>query len=789
MKLGPRRSSLPRLSPPPRLVFLLLLAVAATLRPVLSLTPPALRPAMVRRRVCRDRTLSPSFDLAPLRARADDEEDPVVIDLESVTDGLRDVAADVASASGVPQPPPLPAEGGDDQSWEAVRRQWNNFLSLSLPYFKESRQGKLLFGAMVAMTLLNSGVSVMFSYIMRDFWSALSEKDAVHFSEMLVKFGGGIAAAVPVSVLYRYQRELLSMEWRQWMTERTLEIYYSNRVYYALERQQGGGVEIDNPDQRISEDVKSFTAFSLGLFITVVTSIIDLVSFSIILYGIYPKLFIAIVLYAAFGTVGTTIIGKKLVRLNSQKLRKEADFRYGLVRLRENAESIAFYGGEDLEGREVSRRLNAVTANRRDIINTNRNLELFTTAYSYLIQVLPVTVVSPLYFAGSIPLGVVSQSAGAFNHILNDLSVIVNQFESLSAFSAGIDRLASFFDAVQEVNVNGAAQNDAGPLSLPNATRTDHVPAADPDHPRITLDLHSSTRSTRSPHTAPSPALHISGLRLLTPDLSRTLISGLDLSLAVGQNLLIVGNSGAGKSSLLRAVAGLWGDGEGTISRPSDDEVTFLPQRPYCALGTLRDQLLYPSVSSNDNEASAEQGLAGEEGMMGRAHYHVLKNLPSDEELLGYLERVDLIEVAKRAGGGDPRKGLDSRLDWSNTLSLGEQQRLAFGRLLVNRPTLAILDEATSALDMMGEAKMYGLLEELASTRPSRSSSQLTNGQGGKEGGLTYVSVGHRPSLLNYHVYKLRLNGGKKGGHELGLINKDSLALEFGNGSSFVHNL
>ena len=251
------------------------------------------------------------------------------------------------------------------------------FREMALPYYQESKSGRWLFAGMIGMTLLNSGVSVAFSYVGKDFWNALSSKDAEQFYPMLAKYAAALVVGMPVSVLYRFQRERLAVAWREWMADRTLQLYASNRAYYALER----GNEIDNPDQRIAEDVRSFTAFSLQLFLTIVTSVIDLVSFSFILYSIQPSLFIAIIVYAAFGTLTTTALGRKLVGLNFDKLQKEANLRYSLVRIRENAESIAFYSGEDIEGQEVSKRLDKVIENKKDIIGAQRNLEFFTTSY------------------------------------------------------------------------------------------------------------------------------------------------------------------------------------------------------------------------------------------------------------------------------------------------------------------------------------------------------------------------------------------------------------------------
>jgi putative ATP-binding cassette transporter len=617
--------------------------------------------------------------------------------------------------------------------WDKIVKQSQLFYEMAFPYYKESKDGRWLFAGMIGMTIVNSAVSVAFSYLGKDFWNALNAKDPDQFYFMLSKFGVALVVGAPVSVLYRFQRERLAVNWREWMTEQTLDLYSAHRVYYALERNS----EVDNPDQRIAEDVRSFTAFSLQLFLTLLTSVIDLASFSAILYSIQPQLFGAIIAYATFGTIVTTLIGSPLVSLNFLRLQKEADFRYALVRLRENAESIAFYGGEDLEGKAITERFRQVLSNKRDLIGATRNLEFFTTAYQYLIQVVPVAVVAPQYFSGAVQLGVVSQSAGAFNHILGDVSIIVNQFESLSTFSAGIDRLAQFYDEMREVD--NVRTRDMPLLQLASVpSNGTQIVAKD------SIDLRRSSPMTSA--ALSKPIVSISNLELYTPDMKRRLINKLSLDLNEGQHLLIVGNSGAGKSSLLRAIAGLWTAGEGTIERPADEDVYFLPQRPYCSLGSLRDQLLYPSIEVADTT----------EDLDGRARNrsHLLRQSLTDEDFLKVLDAVCLEELASRVGDGNPVNGLDTVLDWSNTLSLGEQQRLAFGRLLVNRPKLVILDEATSALDLVSEGKMYNLLQDMGRTG-------TTMGGVTAAPGLTYVSVGHRPSLLAYHDKRLRLGGGE----------------------------
>jgi len=625
-------------------------------------------------------------------------------------------------------------EGFDVQDMGALKEQAGLFWNMAAPFFRDEddKTGRNLLIGVIGLTLLNSGVSVAFSYIGRDFWTALSNKNPEEFYLMLQKFMAALVAGVPVTVFYKFQRDKLALGWREWMTRRIMAIYYANRTYYALEASR----EVDNPDQRIAEDVRAFTKYSLDLLITLLTSVIDLVSFSGILFSIYPQLFGAILAYAGVGTVVTTQLGRQLIGLNFGQLQREADFRYSLMRVRENAESIAFYGGEKLERREIERRLDEVVGNFRKVIGAQRNLEFFTVSYRYLIQVIPGLVVAPLYFSNKIQLGVVSQSYGAFNHILGDLSIIVNQFEGLSSFSAGIGRLGTFLQRMagdegadlQELLLRGAGGN-ATAAALAQE-RAEVMLALLDDQEEGQEEQLPGTENGIAVRVQPGAPLATRDLTVMTPDGSRTLVQGLTLALEEGQHLLIVGESGTGKSSLLRTLAGLWTRGAGVITRPPSDEMFFLPQRPYCTLGSLRDQLTYPLPAGDTPDA----------------------------DLLAVLDKVDLGALAERMGGGDPHAGLNKVRDWSATLSLGEQQRLAFGRLLWSRPSVAILDEATSALDLTNERRMYELLR-----------SELP--------GLSYVSVGHRPSLLEYHDTKLRL---ARDGFSVGRIDDDPASLKAG---------
>jgi len=611
-------------------------------------------------------------------------------------------------------------------STRGFSNQYHAFTSMAMPYFYEQWKARVLFAVMLFLTLLNSGVRVVFSYLVRDFWSALSEERVDDFWSILRRFLVAMMILAPINVLYRYQRQMLAIHWREWMTERVLQLYFSNRVYYGLERSHGtqsgstnndeGPVVVDNPDQRITEDVRSFTEFSLTLFLTVLMSVVDLICFSIILYTIMPELFVAIAVFASFGTLMTMLIGKVLVKLNFEKLQKEANFRYNLVRVRDNAEAIAFLKGEPVERASVRRKLAHVIANMHSLNSAIRNLDFFTSYYYYLTWILPILVVAPEYFKGEFELGVINQAVSSFSHVLDDLSLLVNQWESLTEFGAGIDRLYTFLTVAQQLADPGHPQETSPLLMTASKLPTEETQSASP---RIHLQ--------QLPQNSPS-ILTMENITLETPN-QRMLICNLSLAVPKGQNLLICGASGSGKSSLLRAIAGLWNNGAGSIYAPSKDEVYFLPQKAYCSMGSLRDQLLYPDIASSDPRNLSDSAAPR----------------LSDSELLNILEAVDLAELPHRAGHGNAIQGLDQIMDWSNILSLGEQQRLAFGRILVHRPKYVIMDESTSAMDMASEQRMYELLRRTAASEGEA---------------ISYISVGHRPSLVAFHQMKLTLQAG-----------------------------
>jgi vitamin B12/bleomycin/antimicrobial peptide transport system ATP-binding/permease protein len=529
-------------------------------------------------------------------------------------------------------------------------------------HLRARRRAWSLLAIVLLLSFCVTGINVAFSYIGNYFTNALVEKNQNLAYLFVAVYFCGFLLGIPIVAFYNYVQNYLGMRWREWMTGEFLNNYFKNRNYYEIETNS----QIDNPDQRIMEDVRSFTRTSLAFLLIILGSLMDLFSFTGILWSKSLLLVTVVLGYSLVGTLLTVLIGRRLVRLNFNQLRYEADFRYSLVHVRDNAESIAFYQGEKPENAHIAGRFRDVLRNFGLLIGWQRNLSFFTTAHGYLPVVLPFLVLFPKYFGGEIEYGDMVQANFAFTQVSTALSLIVSQFEQITNFAAGVERLSSFADAIspERTPVPGIKSKEADRFSLANVT-------------------------------------------LPTPNGARTLIHDLTVDLESRDNLLVVGQSGVGKSSLLRAIAGLWTVGKGIVKRPPLSEIFFLPQKPYMLLGSLRDQLIYPQP----------------------------ERVISEEQLRGVLKTVRLEDLPERVGG------LDVELDWADVLSLGEQQRLAFARLFVNQPGFAVLDEATSALDTENESHLYGKLKEL---------------------GIHYISVGHRSSIVGYHDRVLELQGGDK---------------------------
>lgn len=548
----------------------------------------------------------------------------------------------------------------------ADRQLWKRFWALASPYWRQDEKWKAwgLLALLVILLLGQTRFAVLFIEQSGEFTSALAARDEERFWSAIKVCLGLLAAAVPIYAFYYFVRDTLGIQWRRWLTNRFLDSYFSHRQFYEL----NANVGIDNPDQRVAEDIATFTQRSLYFLLVIIGSTLQLVAFSTVLWSISRELVYFLVFYASAGTlIVIFVFGQRLMNLNFNQLRREADFRFSLVRVRENAESIAFYRGEEQELKQVRRRFGAAFDNFRRLIRNQLSLNFFQHAYNLLTLVIPSAIIASRVLSGELEVGRAVQAAGAFAAVLSAISLIVENFEGLSRFAAGVDRLDTL---ARFLPGQTASQTAAG----------------------------SVIRSVEAPHLA------LEEVTLHTPNYERVLVRNLSLTVAPGEGLMIVGESGSGKSSLLRAIAGLWYAGSGTIFRPPPGDVLFLPQQPYMLLGTLRSQLLYPN-----------RELA-----------------VSDNELLDLLARVNLADLADRFGG------LDVERDWHKVLSIGEQQRLAFARLLLTRPRFAILDEATSALDSANEASLYRQLTEIDTT---------------------LVSVGHRAAILQFHTRVLELTG------------------------------
>ncbi|SFG67747.1 putative ATP-binding cassette transporter [Duganella sp. CF458] len=546
---------------------------------------------------------------------------------------------------------------------------WKQFVSVAKPYWlgNEKKTAWGLLVLLIVLMLAETQLAVMLNNQSGEMTSALAGRDGDRFWKSVRACLLILVFAVPIYAFYYYMRDMFANQWRRWLTGRFLDGYLQGRKYYALTAES----EIDNPDQRISEDINTFTGRSIHFLLIFLGSIMQLVAFSAVLWSISHLLVGVLAVYALTGTVvALYVFGNPLIRLNFWQLRREADFRFGLMRLRENAESIAFYRGEAQERAFIDTKFDKVFHNFSRLIKKQRMLNLFQRTFSQLTLVLPGMILADGVLSGELEVGRAIQAAGAFTAVLGAVGVIVDNFESLSRFVAGTERLQTL-----------------SRLVLPAA---EGEPLADSKSSRILM--------------RPGKQISVDALTVCPPQSERVLVKDLSFELAPGDALLITGDSGCGKSSLLRAIAGLWDTGSGLIHHPPLEDFFFLPQQPYLQHGTLRSQLIYPSVQTS----------------------------LSDEQLLEILERVHLPDLVDRVGG------LDAVQDWEKLLSVGEQQRLAFGRVLVHEPSIVILDEATSALDSGNEASLYKSLRET---------------------GATLISIAHRAAVRRHHTHVLRLTG------------------------------
>ncbi|MFK7700473.1 ABC transporter ATP-binding protein/permease [Pseudomonas caspiana] len=447
---------------------------------------------------------------------------------------------------------------------DSVREKFfSRVWTLITPYWRseEKRLAWVLLIAVTLLSLFSVAISVVLNSWYRDFYNALEKKDLAAFTQSILYFCG-IATVGILGAVYRlYLTQMLTIRWRRWLTEQHFAKWLSHKNYYQLE--QGGYT--DNPDQRLSEDLNKFTSDTLSLGLGLMKTIVSLVSFSIILWGVSGSIelfgieipgymFWAALLYAVAGSWLTHLIGRRLIPLSNQQERYEADLRFSLVRVRENAESIALSDGEPNENERLSARFGMVWSNFWSMMRVQKRLTFFTAGYSQIAIIFAFVVAAPRYFAGKIELGELMQINSAFGSVQENFSWFIDAYATLASWRATCDRLLSFRQALD--------QNEA------------HVSAIEISHA--------------------GNALSLAGLALQLGT-SRQLLNNTSLKIAAGERVMVGGRSGSGKSTLLRALGGLWQDGKGRIQLP-DERYLFLPQRPYLPIGTLREAMSYPQA-------------------------------------------------------------------------------------------------------------------------------------------------------------------------------------------------
>jgi putative ATP-binding cassette transporter len=558
-------------------------------------------------------------------------------------------------------------------------------LSLFARVLRRAQGGRLvlaIFVATIVVTIANMLGQVRLNEWNGQFFDAVGRKDLSGFVHYLWTFLVIIAVLLALTVAQTFLQESLKYRLREWITRHLLiEWLKPMRVYQLSFAGQYGR----NPDQRIQEDTRLLGDYTADLGCGIVYSLLQIVAFVGVLWALSAQvtfqvadLDIAIpgymvwcaLAYALIGSGLTWLVGRPLIALNGERYAREAAFRFALVRVNESGESIALHGGEKDEHRHLEVALAAVVDTMRRISSSLAHLTWITSGTGWLSLVVPILVASPAYFGGSLTLGGLIMVAGAFAQVQGAMRWFVDNFSRLADWRAAVHRVARFREAL------------------------DDLPAVEEGSEEIKRALH------------PDGHLAFKGVRILLPD-GHIIIEDASVSVMPGERVLIVGETGAGKSTLFRAVAGLWPWGSGTILTPALETMAFLPQRPYLPLGTLRNAVVYPSPLDAFSDAEVRQAL----------------------------ERCDLGNLITK---------LDQVDRWDKELSLGEQERLAFARVLLHKPGWVFLDEATAALDEDSQGRVMGLFSD-----------ELKN--------TTVLSIGHRPDLAAYHTRTLQLVHGRDG--------------------------
>ena len=531
---------------------------------------------------------------------------------------------------------------------------------------KRSVKPLLFFLLIVALTLVSVRISLVYSEWYNNMYTSLQEFNQAVFWQQMGLFCVIAACAVSTSLASYYIEQRFIISWIAWLNDELTNKWMTNRAYYKT---QYLSANLDNPDQRIQQDVQSYVKTTLSLSTGVIDAVTSMISYTILLWGLagpmllfgveIPHMMVFLVFaYVIFTTLIAFWLGRPLIHLNFANERLNANYRYSLIRVKEYAESIAFYAGEKVEQNQLYRQFRAVINNMWNIVFRTLKFSGFNLIVSQISVVFPLLIQVGRYFEKQIKLGDLMQTLQVFGKLHTNLSFFRNSYDTFAGYKATLDRLTGFTYAIDMANRESET------------------------------DIRNSEND-----------VIFKGLSIKNP-FGHTLINNVNLTLSQGASLLIQGDSGVGKTTLLRTAAGLWSYSQGTVYCPLDSQL-FLAQKNYLPQGDLSTALAYPK-----NSADIDRPLA--------------------EEILRKVQLGHLIER------------LEQEQDWTRILSLGEQQRLAFGRLLLHKPKVAFLDEATASMDEGLEDAMYRLLK-----------SELPN--------MTLISVGHRSTLKRYHRQQLQI--------------------------------